>query len=704
MSASPVLVKRLSLRGFLVALLGAVGVLTVCCQLALANETVRACGTSYGAGVFAGSSASDMSATARCPVVSISQGGLAVSNTSGTSARGDTARFQADAPPGLQIVGAGVPSMIAYNMNSPKAAFGGGFYWQGGGSQVTSGQSAALVGGFASPYFGFQVICGLNQCPYAPAGDLQVNDIALSVRETTGPSFVAPTGLWQAAGWVHGSWPFFTWGNSPSGLCSLSATLNGVLINETTSSQDVSTWHQCAAPPIAQPVDTSRYGQGALPLTLSAGDAAGVPASTTKTVYVDNQQPTVSLSGPSDAPSTAGTQYVTATASAGPSGVAGISCSVDGAPAQWYPSSTAQVPVSGVGEHQAQCNSENNAVDGNEVHGTSALGSFSIKIGVPTISAIAFSRIVDQLRCHRVHEQIKVPARWAKVRRHHKLVRVHRRAHRKTVKVTRCHARTVRKRITVRVIVRRHGKKVRVKRHKIVRVILLPRVVSRATRRVPYGRPTTVSGWLGTTAGTALPGQSVSVMTAPDNGQGQFSTAAVVSTAANGSWTATLPAGPSRLVEAVYGGGSTTEAAASAQVRVTVPAKVKLLRIFPKQIPWGGSVRITGQLEGGYLPAGGALVRLRIGSGKAYTTYGVQTHVTGTGRFSTAYTFGAGDPSVRHSYWFSFASLPMGSYPYAPAASRRGYVLLGGHPQIPPPRPHRRATRHDHNHRRHQRS
>jgi hypothetical protein len=74
--------------------------------------------------------------------------------------------------------------------------------------------------------------------------------------------------------------------NSPSGLCSLSASLNGLAIGQTGSHRDVSSWHQCAAPPISQPVDTTRYGQGALPLTLSTGDAAGVPASLTKTGFV----------------------------------------------------------------------------------------------------------------------------------------------------------------------------------------------------------------------------------------------------------------------------------------------------------------------------------------------------------------------------------------------------------------------------------
>ncbi len=92
-------------------------------------------------------------------------------------------------------------------------------------------------------------------------------------------------------------------------------------------------------------------------------------------------------------------------------------------------------------------------------------------------------------------------------------------------------------------------------------------------------------------------------------------------------------------------------------------------------------MRIVGQLVGGYLPPGGALVRLRIGYRSSYTTYGVQEHVTGSGRFSTTYTFRLGDPSVRRSYWFHIGSLPMGDYPWAPSDSGKRSVLVGGHPR-----------------------
>jgi hypothetical protein len=89
-------------------------------------------------------------------------------------------------------------------------------------------------------------------------------------------------------------------------------------------------------------------------------------------------------------------------------------------------------------------------------------------------------------------------------------------------------------------------------------------------------------------------------------------------------------------------------------------------------------VRIVGRLYGGYLPPGGALVRLRIGEGSKYTTYGIQEHVSGSGRFTASYTFGAGYPGVRRIFWFELASLPMGNYPWAPAESNRRTVIVGG--------------------------
>ena len=366
-------------------------------------------------------------------------------------------------------------------------------------------------------------------------------------------------------------------------------------------------------------VATEAYPQGPNTLRIGAWDAAGELVGASRTIYVDNQQPTISLSGPTDAPSTAGTQYVTATASAGPSGVAGVWCSVDGGSGRWYSGASARVPVSGVGQHQVLCVAENNAVDGNGNHGVSATETFGMKIGVPTVTAIAFSKRAPRLHCSRVVRHVAAAEKRCK-----------------------------------------------------------PFTGNTTSLVVRHSHTTEVSGWLGTYTGNALAGQTVAVLAAADNGRKTFKPVAAARTAANGSWRATVPAGPSRLIQAAYGGGPGVQASRSELMHEIVPAKIQLLSVSPQAIAWGQTVRIVGKLDGGYLPPGGALVRLRIGLGSAYTTFGVHEHVSGTGRFATTYTFGLGAPSIRRVYWFQVASLPMGDYPYAPASSRRISVTVGG--------------------------
>ena len=654
---------------------------------AAANETVRAC-SPFGNSVFGlAASAPGIASGQICPSPAVGGGGMEIWTVGKTVNAGERTAWQANAPAGLMIVGASIPapSFVSTGVNDGEQ-YGGGFYWAGGGAETHDGEPGPGFAPLWSSYFGFQLICGANPCK-SGLSQIDVGEADLFVQETVGPTLVSPDGLWQSQGWIRGDWNLHFWGDSPSGLCALGATISGQSVASVGSGQNPSVWHQCSAPAISQTIHTWQYGAGAMPLTLGAWDAAGVPVNYTKSIYIDNSQPTMSLSGPTDAPSTAGTQFVTATGRAGPSGVLGISCSVDNAPAHWYPSSTAQVPVAGVGEHSVTCQAANNARDANGNPNWSAGASWSMKIGDPTVSGIAFGHIVNAPRCKRVKERVKVPARWVTVRRHHKLVKVKRRAHSKLEKVTKCHPRTAIKRVAVRVRVRRHGKTVWVIRHKRKRVVLLPHVKNSNHLRVGHGKPATVSGWLGTYTGVALAGQSVTVLAAPDNGLGQFTPVATAITAPNGTWSAQLPAGPGRLVEAAFGGGPTTEPSVSAQVRLIVPAKVKLLSATPRRVAWGGTVRLVGELVGGYLPPDGALVRLRIGQGSAQTTYGVHEHVGGDGRFTTTYTFGQGLAGVHRTYWFDVASLPTGDYPFAPARSRRLTVQVGGHPSPPPP-PH----------------
>jgi hypothetical protein len=626
-------------------------------------------------------------------------------NTS-TPPVGSVGRWSATTPsPDLRIIGAYTPPQYG----NPVAAcnlggdgFGAEFFWGDAGVNFGSqpitidchGRTAGLqsTGGInqkiqSSRYFGWQVSCNhavtggaYSQCTANNSGQivLEVSGVALEVQKTSGPNLGAVgTNLWNELGsWVRGVWGVGLGASDPSGVCTLAIKINGKVINSYVDwLPDTSNWSQCPGSQIPGSVDTTGYpnGAGAVSVEFSASNAAGAVSDLSRSFNVDNQTPSVSLAGPTDALSTAGPQYVTATATAGPSGTREIDCTVDGGPRQTYAASTARIPVSGLGAHTVSCSAQNNAVNPQGAYASSPVESLTMQIRQPTASAITFSSLVDALRCQ--HRVVKVPGKVRVVRRHGRRVKIRLHSGKRTV--VRCHARTVRRK--VRVIVVRHGHKVPVT--KIEHVVLLPHVVSRPTLRVAHNATATVSGWLGLADGTALGGRNVHVLTAPDDGLDRFGAAITAQTAANGFWTAVVPAGPSRLVQASYPGDTTTEPTLSQPLTLTVPARVILTSVMPRRVAWGGTVRIGGQLLGGYLPPVGTLLRLRIGIGSAFTTYGVREHVAGRGRFTTTYTFGVGQASQHRRYWFQVATLPVGDYPYAPAASRRVSVTVGGHPR-----------------------
>lgn len=652
-------IRRLSLS------LGAATVFLVACGPATAGTfPVMICGASARdpADGLSWSATSPLVATAGCPY---NGPGLELySPGQRTSGHNATAAFKVTAPGGLSLYSIHVQRAYSHGIGS--GGWWGEFYWNGGpgppGNSGPLNDGQFNAGGCCSQTnlqshtIGWFIACNQATCTTGRGGaDRGMAELDLVAEEDQAPNIIArgTDNLWYQSGWVRGTWLASFLAADPSGVCG-AAVVFGSLPPILTPTPDTSpnrhTWKQCPDQFVPAAVDTSAshgsggLGEGAMVLELTATNTAGITAAPTKTVFVDNTTPTISLSGPTDAPSTAGTQYVSAAAAGSPSGIADIICTVDGGPAQSYPGTSARVPVAGIGHHAVRCQAENNAVDPAAAHGRSPAGDWSLKIGQPTKVAIDFGKL-EAPRCHQARRRVRTRSRWITVRRHGKRVRVKTRGQIKTVTILRCRLRAMRR---------------------------------RASRVVPFGRRSTVSGWLGTSAGTALSGRTVHVLTAPDDARNQFTQAAAVITAPNGTWSAALPPGPSRVVKATYDGDPSTEGTASGRIVLVVLARVTLLDISPRRVPWGGTIRIVGQLAGGYLPPGGALVRLRIGQGAGYSTYGVQTHVTGRGRFSTSYTFGAGDPNVRVNYWFQIGSLPQGNYPYAPALSRRSYVMVGG--------------------------
>lgn len=608
--------------------------------------------------------------------------------------------MQTTAPAGVAITSAFVSPYYIYDINN-NTGWGGGSYYAGGGSGWHDGDVFENDASFNSSYWGFQMICGWSSC--SNFGGIYLNSIQLTATENQGPALVAAgsNNLWyQGSRWVWNPpgdpWSIALSGSDPSGVCQMWAVLNGLRINSPAQTPDTSVWQQCPDWTWSSAVDTRDYvaGSGPLSLTLAGSNAAGVAGTPSETLEVDNQPVQLRLSGPTLASTTDGAQYITATASAGPSGVV-IGCSVDGSPAHWQNASTMQAPVSGAGDHVISCQAHNGAIDPQGQYAYSATQSWSLNIGQPTVSAIGFQKIVDALKCAPARERVTIPARWVSVHRHHKLVKVRKPARTRTVTVQRCHPRVVWQRRTVWVRVRRHGKVRSVKRTKRVRVTLLPHTVMQTKKQVGYGHGTTVSGWLGTASGVAIGGVPVEILTAPNNGQGQFTAAALTTTAANGAWSAQLGPGPSRLVEAIYGGSAGLLPATSTPVQLDVPARISL-SVSPRVIPWRGVITLRGHLVGGYVPPDGVALRLLIDlPHRAHPYEPVPFRTDAQGNFVLHWSWGTGSGVV--SYPFAVATTATESdYPFAASRSRWIRITFGL------PTPHHQAThRHKHKRRRH---
>jgi hypothetical protein len=407
-------------------------------------------------------------------------------------------------------------------------------------------------------------------------------------------------------------------------------------------------------------LDTASYPDGALSLSLTAANAAGVASSPAEKIYVDNQPVTLTLAGPTDAPTTAGIQYISATAAAGPSGVQEITCSLDGAPPQSYSATSARVAVQGVGPHQLSCIAHNGAVDPLGQFAASSLQTWSLSIREPSVSTVSFERLVQNLRCARKRRRVRVPAQWTTVHVHGQPVRVKIPAQTRTVTVMHCHPRFAWRRV-------RDGD-----RWRRERVLVLPRTVHATTKHVPFGQATAVSGWLGTTRGDALGRQHVAIYTAPDDGRETFILAAQVTTAPDGSWSARLPPGPSRIVKAVYAGSPTVEPSASPPARIVVPASISL-SLRPRNTHWGGSIVISGHVRGGYVPPVGELVVLRVGWSGGSAEIG-HLYTRRDGSFQSRYTFLRGTGTETYEIWAATAR--ESDYPYAPSNSRPASVTV----------------------------
>lgn len=322
----------------------------------------------------------------------------------GLPASGTEENFTAYAPLGLTIVGA---SASFATPGAGANGWGSGDFFSGSGSSWNY-RTSSNESPISSSYWGFQLLCnhggascGLGGSPPQPEGaEVSVGSVTLTVSEAQAPSISpAPGSLFGQGGWVWNPagdpWPVGASASDPSGACTITATVAGQPVNveNQTASKDEYAWQQCANGTWTTGVDTRQYvaGSGALPISLTATNAAGnASPAISNTVEVDDRPVSVSLGTPNDANPTSWVNHavqVTASASAGPSGINQTRCSIDGAQSFAYPAGGFN--LDGDGAHTVSCTVQNNALDPQGAH-NSGTASEQIRIDeAPPVLAFA---------------------------------------------------------------------------------------------------------------------------------------------------------------------------------------------------------------------------------------------------------------------------------------------------------------------------
>ena len=253
--------------------------------------------------------------------------------------------------------------------------WGSGDFYSGGGSSWTPGAGASPFTdtNIDSDEWAFQLECNGSSsgCAQGDPADITVNDIAFTASETRSPTLAPATGslygqtgfVWNPAG---DPWPITASASDPSGVCNLTASVDGQVIILENQAPNSNAWQQCANGTWPGSIDTRQYlaTSGSLPLTLQATDAAQNTTSIPYAVEVDNDPVTVSLATPNDANPTVWVNHaveVSAASTAGPSGLSGTNCAIDGGHSFGY--GGGGFTVNGDGVHTVSCTAANNAVD-----------------------------------------------------------------------------------------------------------------------------------------------------------------------------------------------------------------------------------------------------------------------------------------------------------------------------------------------------
>ena len=693
-------------------------------------------------GEFASSATAGFSTTP-CPSLTIDSGAV--------SGSAESEQFYKVTPPsGIVLVGA-MPS-FSVSSNTGSGGWGSGDFWQDaagnyyGNSWNATGATEGSGTGESLPsssYWAYQLTCA-SSCT-GPAS-VTLSSVALTASESAGPSLSPPNGAAnlynRTSGWVWNPagdpWPATVAATDVSGVCSYAASAGAVTESSPVTPQNDTQWQACPDGSWTANIDTNAAlpKNGALTVTLSATNASGVTTSGSATVHVDNAPVTETLSTPNDANPAGWVNHavtVDADTSAGPSGVSGTQCSIDGGSGSAYPSGG--LTVNGDGVHTVTCTGSNNAVD---PQGAENTGSATEQIGIDEVApAVAFEPldpsnprqlVVDSSdgesgvasttvtmqgahqaapmtlpattsggqtvatfpdagkhgvytfvatscdnagNCAATSGQLKLPIRLGStvVASFNKIVAE------TTAKVKVRHLTVNGKRTKIRLVIKPGARcakrtiKVAPHHSRTLRACRAPSPKVVTRRRFRYGARVKLHGVLETKQGAPVAGAPVVISTRPDKRGSAFHTVLTSTTDKRGVWTAKLPKGPDRVVKAHYAGSTDVEPATTKLV-ITSAAGIDTA-FSAHRLRWSGTLDVSGRMASARgLPRKGLALLLQVRYPHSKGwTTLVATHTNKRGQFGFRYSYRSGRGTATYPFRVRYPFAQAG-YPYAVGSSR----------------------------------
>lgn len=188
-----------------------------------------------------------------------------------------------------------------------------------------------------------------------------------------------------------------------------------------------------------------------------------------------------------------------------------------------------------------------------------------------------------------------------------------------------------------------------------------------ASETVALGQGATLHGELDC-SGAPIADATLDVALARSSGSGP-TTHAELQTAADGSFSYSVPAGPSRditLTYSAYAGQASPSAVATLALLVTPRIT---LRISPQATTNGHTIVFTGRVLGGYIAAHGLPLEIEYREGSRWMVYTDVLAAPASGRFRWSYTFERTTESITYTFRVAIPATGVAGYPYKPAAS-----------------------------------